>query len=108
MDGGRPGTEEPWRAGALGLLGLAAWVDGDGALQNVCAERAKELCPGLELATLLDVLNEAMVAPEEWPLLRRALAAEESELGADERADGVGQPHGEAADDHVARHRPEG
>lgn len=98
-------------AAPVALAGLAAWVDGDGALQNVCADRARAAWPGLELANLLDLVNELMISPQEWPLLRDGLAGDPavepdgSDLRADEGADGVGQSHGQAADDHVACHR---
>ena len=34
-------------AAPLGLLGMAGWIGGHGALQNVCGERLAEIHPGL-------------------------------------------------------------
>ncbi|WP_133754358.1 DUF4192 domain-containing protein [Naumannella halotolerans] len=59
-------TPAEWAVGALCLLGTAAWVDGDGALQLICAERAQVLDPSDGLAADLLELNCAMVPPSAW------------------------------------------
>jgi len=57
----------------LGLLGMAAWQAGDGALQMVCLERLDLLDPELPLAGILEWLNHEVLPPGEWPVLRRPL-----------------------------------
>lgn len=56
----------------LGLLGLAAWVSGDGALQVVCLERAQQLAPESALVSILDTINAEMLPPSMWAELRSA------------------------------------
>lgn len=57
----------------LAVLGLAAWVSGNGALQSVCLEEmdALGITPGLK--NLLEHLNAGVVPPSEWPGLRETL-----------------------------------
>lgn len=59
----------------LAVLGLAAWVNGDGALHSVCLEEmdALGIHPGLK--NLLENLSAAVVPPSEWPGLRESLRA---------------------------------
>ena len=59
-------TPQPWAAGPLALLGMAAWVSGDGALQLICAERALAIDETEPLAHDLLDLNAAMVPPSAW------------------------------------------
>ena len=65
----------PASAAALGLLGLAAWVRGDGALQNVCLEQGLLIDAEHDLLSILSDLNAAMVPPSRWPGMRAMLAA---------------------------------
>jgi hypothetical protein len=74
----------PFRPAVLGLLGVAAWQTGDGALQMVCLEELDRTAPQAPLAWLLDWLNANVVPPEEWVELRDALL---SAVAADLRAD---------------------
>ena len=56
----------------IGLAGIAAWLSGDGALANVCAERLPDghICFGV-----LSAANEAVIPPSEAePLLTLAVA----------------------------------
>ncbi len=62
----------------LGLLGLAAWVNGDGALQVVCIERAEKVAPHHPLIALLGEINAAAAPPCLWDDLRADLFGEES------------------------------
>ncbi|WP_298133371.1 DUF4192 domain-containing protein [Micropruina sp.] len=66
-----PGTQDQ----PLAILALAAWVNGDGALQSVCLEEMDLLgiAPGLK--QMLEGLNEAVVPPSEWADLRERLRA---------------------------------
>lgn len=59
----------------LGLLGMAAWQNGDGALQMVCLERLDRLDPLVPLAAMLDWLNAEVVPPQDWEHLRELLLA---------------------------------
>ena len=54
----------------LAVLALAAWVNGDGALQSICLEEldAQGARPGLK--QLLEDLNRAIVPPSDWDDLR--------------------------------------
>ena len=51
---------------AAGVLALAAWVAGDGALAWCAVDRARELEPDHVLAGLVAGLLEAAVPPHEW------------------------------------------
>ena len=63
------------RPAALGLLGMAAWQNGDGALSMVCLEHLDRLDPLEPIAALLDWLNEEVVPPPAWIHLREPLLA---------------------------------
>jgi hypothetical protein len=53
-------------AAPLGLLGMAAWIGGNGALQNVCGERLAEIHPGYTLGEILLDLSNRAVPPSAW------------------------------------------
>ena len=63
-----------YQAQVLGLLGMAAWIAGDGALSVICLERAEALEPGLPLVEILKLTNAMMVSPDSWPEIRRKIA----------------------------------
>ncbi len=54
------------RPAVLGLLGMAAWQNGDGALAMVCLEQLDRIDPLEPIAALLDWLNEEVVPPQAW------------------------------------------
>jgi len=54
----------------LGLMGLAAWLAGDGALQVCCVERGLALEPDHSLLRLVDTINAMGVHPREWAKVR--------------------------------------
>ncbi|MCE1174925.1 MAG: DUF4192 domain-containing protein [Propionibacteriales bacterium] len=60
-------------AAPLGLLGVAAWLTGDGALQTVCLERLDKLAAWVPLAAMLDWINATVLPPAAWPHYRQAL-----------------------------------
>jgi len=62
-DGGAPA--------ALGLLGLAAWLAGEGALQVCCVERGLAIDPKHSLLLLVETINTMGVHPREWARVRR-------------------------------------
>lgn len=57
----------------LGLLGVASWLTGDGALQTVCLERLDRIDPLDPLAALLDWINAAVLPPAQWEPYRTSL-----------------------------------
>lgn len=65
----------PYLAGPLGLLGVASWLAGDGATQNLCLERLDQLEPLAPLAALLDWINQTVLPPSTWPDHRATLIA---------------------------------
>lgn len=65
----------PYLVGPLGLLGLASWLTGDGATQNVCLERLDQLQPLAPLAALLDWINQKVLPPSAWSQQQSALLA---------------------------------
>lgn len=59
-------TPREHQAPVLGVLGLASWVGGDGAMQVVCLERGEKIEPGHVLLGLLDEINKMAVPPSVW------------------------------------------
>lgn len=59
-------TVAPWQAAPLCLLGMAAWISGNGALQNCCADRARRVRPEYSMTRLLDDINERALPPSLW------------------------------------------
>lgn len=59
-------TPQDLARGPLGLLGVTAWIAGQGALQNCCAERLHELDPGYTLGRLLNDISERALPPRSW------------------------------------------
>jgi hypothetical protein len=66
----------PWQPAPLCLLGMAAWIAGNGALQNCCADRVLAIDPGYSMAGLLAEINARMLPPSTWDGLARELRAE--------------------------------
>lgn len=67
-------------AAAAVILGVAAWVAGEGALQNVCLDRAEPFLADSQWFRFLDFVNRVALPPCEWEgvrldLLRGAGAA---------------------------------
>ena len=60
----------------LGLLGVAAWISGDGALLNCCAERLERSDPGYTLGHLLAEISERALPPTLWDELVEDLRTE--------------------------------
>ena len=50
----------------LCLLGMAAWIHGNGALQVCCIERAQIIDPSYTLAALLEDINARALPPSFW------------------------------------------
>lgn len=58
------------------LLGLAAWVNGDGALQNCCIARVRSEDPNYSLGALLADISERALSPSVWDELLVEMRAE--------------------------------
>lgn len=75
----------PYLVGPLGLLGLASWLAGDGALQTICLERLDRIDPLAPVAALLDWINVKVLPPTEWgahrPILLGALMDQFEAIG---------------------------
>jgi len=56
----------------LGLLGMAAWVDGNGALQSCCLNRGLALDPEHSLLKLVHTINMMAIHPKAWTDLVRS------------------------------------
>jgi Domain of unknown function (DUF4192) len=59
-------TLDPYQAAPLCLLGLAAWVGGDGALLNCCIDRIEAIDPRYPLGRLLTRISKAALPPSLW------------------------------------------
>ena len=64
--GTTPGTSGP----ATVLLGMAAWIGGQGALQVVCLTKAAALVQGHPWLAFCDLTNRAVVPPSCWDSIR--------------------------------------
>lgn len=62
----------------LALLGMAAWITGEGALATMCLERAERLEPYSRLVGILCHVTETVVPPTVWDDLRPELLASAS------------------------------
>lgn len=69
-------TVAPWQPAPLCLFGMAAWIAGDGALQNCCRDRVSQEDPDDPMADLLDQINALALPPDVWPALAEDLRAE--------------------------------
>jgi hypothetical protein len=71
-------TVSPYEAAPICLLGLAAWIGGDGALMNCCIERITTVDPDYSLGRLLAEISRAALAPSLWddlaPTIRAGLS----------------------------------
>jgi hypothetical protein len=66
----------PYLPNPLGLLGVAAWLTGDGAMASVCLERIERIDPASPMASLLAEIIAEVLPPSAWPRERAALVAE--------------------------------
>jgi len=63
----------PYLPNPLGLLGVASWLTGDGAMAVICLERLQLVAPASPMAALLDVIIAQVLPPSSWPEHRAAL-----------------------------------
>ncbi|MBA3530017.1 MAG: DUF4192 domain-containing protein, partial [Propionibacteriaceae bacterium] len=59
-------TIAPFEPAVLCLLGMAAWISGNGALQNCCADRAARIDPTYSMTGLLEEINQRALPPSFW------------------------------------------
>ncbi|MDR0285609.1 MAG: DUF4192 domain-containing protein [Propionibacteriaceae bacterium] len=57
----------------LAVLGLNAWIAGDGALKNICLEEAERIDPDFSLVQLLLAVTGQGVHPDLWAEIRDGL-----------------------------------
>lgn len=69
----------PYEAAPLGMLAMAGWLSGNGALLNRCIERLERIAPDYSLLQILTDISDNAVAPRYFDLiaddLRRAMGA---------------------------------
>jgi hypothetical protein len=63
-------------AAPLCLLGMAAWVAGDGGLVNCCWERVSQIDPHYSMGKLLGDIGERGISPALWQELKAEMQAE--------------------------------
>ncbi|OYN98039.1 hypothetical protein CGZ96_10005 [Enemella evansiae] len=56
----------PFEVAPLCLLGLAAWLSGNGALQVICMERAERINAGFSMLSLLNHIHDRAIPPSHW------------------------------------------
>jgi hypothetical protein len=54
---------------SLCLLGMAAWIDGQGTLQVCCLERARQVDSHYSMADVLEDINDRALPPRMWDVL---------------------------------------
>jgi len=63
-------------AAPLCLLGMAAWVGGDGALLNCCSERLARVDPTYSMRRVLAAISEQAIPPRRWQEIGRDIQDE--------------------------------
>jgi hypothetical protein len=66
----------------LGLLGVAGWISGNGALLNCCVERLQRTDPGYTMGHLLADISERALPPNLWDDLVEDLRSEVGSVAA--------------------------
>jgi hypothetical protein len=69
-------TTAPYEAAPLCLLGMAAWIAGNGALQNCCLDRVRLVEPNYSMAELLAEINQRALSPSLWDVLAGEIRAQ--------------------------------
>ncbi len=68
-------TMSPLACAPLCLLGMAAWISGNGALMVCCLERVTALDPGYTMGALLADINRRGLPPTAWDSLVESMRA---------------------------------
>ena len=53
----------PYEAAPLGMLAIAGWVSGNGALLNCCIDRLEQVAPDYSLLEICKDISELAIAP---------------------------------------------
>lgn len=69
----------PFEAAPLCLLGMAAWISGQGTLQVCCVERVQAVDPDYSMGDLLAEINQRAMPPQLWDEMQPAVAEQTSE-----------------------------
>lgn len=69
-------TVSPVESAPLCLLGMAAWISGNGALMVCCLERVTAIDPGYTMGGLLEDINQRGLPPAFWDKLGQAIREE--------------------------------
>jgi hypothetical protein len=85
----------PLAVPALCLLGLAAWIAGQGTLQVCCLERVLSLDPNYSMTRILQDLHARAVPPSYWDRLKSGIRETMDRVYGDPAG-----PQGEAEDGH--------
>ena len=59
-------TVPPLEAAPLCLLGFCAWICGDGAMMNCCAQRVSDVDPEYSFGQLLAKISKQALPPHLW------------------------------------------
>ena len=68
-------AEEALASAPLCLLGMAAWVSGQGTLQVCCIERVRAIDPDYTMTELLEDINDRAIPPSFWEGVRPGLVS---------------------------------
>ena len=59
----------PYEAAPLGMLGIAGWLSGNGALLNCCIERLEQIAPDYSLLQILTDISDSALPPSYFDLV---------------------------------------
>jgi Domain of unknown function (DUF4192) len=65
----------PFEAAPLGMLAMAGWVSGNGALLNCCIDRLEEVAPDYSLLDLCRDISDRAIPPSTFDALAREMRA---------------------------------
>ena len=65
----------PYEAGPLGLLAIAGWLSGNGALLNCCIDRLEAVAPDYSLLDICRLISDQAIAPSFHDMLLEEMRA---------------------------------
>ena len=65
----------PYEAAPLGMLAIAGWLSGNGALLNCCIERLEVTAPDYSLLELCKAISDQAIAPSHFDAIAEDLRA---------------------------------
>lgn len=66
---------EPWSAAPLGMLAIAGWLSGNGALLNCCIDRLEETAPDYTLLSVCRAISDQAVPPSRFDVIAAEMRA---------------------------------